>query len=78
MCYVDKLEDLPKLMCSKYVKANNKNTFNECKDFLNAGKLVLYSGTPCQIAALKLFLKADYNNLITVSVACFGTMPVAI
>lgn len=78
MCYIDKLSDLPKLMGSKYVKADTKSTFKECKEFLDAGKPVLYSGTPCQILALKFFLKQDYANLTTVSIACFGTMPVSI
>ena len=75
MQYITSISDLPKLMGSKYVRANNRNTFKECKDFLDAGKQVLYSGLPCQILALKHFLKKDYNNLFTVSVACYGTMP---
>jgi len=78
ICYIKKLEDLPKLMGSKYVKADNKNTFKECKEFLDSGKQVLYSGTPCQIYALKFFLKKDYDNLLTVSVACFGTTPLVV
>ncbi len=78
MCYIDKLKDLSKLMGSKYVKANNKNTFKECKEFLDSGRQVLYSGTPCQIYALKFFLKKEYNNLLTVSVACFGTTPTTV
>jgi len=78
MCYVDKLADLPKLMGSKYVKADNKHTFEECKHFLDIGKLVLYTGTPCQIMALKYYLKKPYTNLITINIACYGTLPVSI
>lgn len=78
MCWVDKLEDLPKLMGSKYVKADLKSTFKECKDFLDNGKQVLYTGTPCQIFALKFFLKKEYTNLLTVSIACFGTTPIIV
>ena len=72
MCYVDKLEDLSKLMGSKYLQANIKETFKECKEFLDTGKLVLYSGLPCQLHGLKLFLKKDYENLILVDIACHG------
>ena len=72
MRYVNKLEDLPKLMGSKYLQANIKETFKECKEFLEAGKLVLYSGLPCQLHGLKLFLKKDYENLILVDIACHG------
>ena len=39
---------------------------------LRYGEKVLFSGTACQIAALKLFLKKDYENLLTVDVACHG------
>ncbi len=72
MCYINKIEDLPKLMGSKYLQANIKETFKECKEFLEAGKLVLYSGLPCQLHGLKLFLKKDYKNLILVDIACHG------
>ena len=34
--------------------------------------MVLYSGTACQIAGLRKFLKQEYDNLLTVEVACHG------
>ena len=70
--YVDKLKDLSKLMGSKYIPANIKNTFKECKDFLDNGRLVLFSGTECQIAGLHSFLGKKYDNLITVDILCHG------
>jgi len=78
MCYVDKLEDLPKLMGSKYVQANIKETFKECKEFLDSDKLVLYSGLPCQLHGLKAYLKKDYKNLILVDIACHGLLPLQV
>ena len=36
------------------------------------GKSVLFSGTPCQIAGLKQYLKKDYENLLTVDIICHG------
>ena len=78
MCYVDNLDDLPKLMGSKYIQANIKETFKECKEFLEADKLVLYSGLPCQLHGLKLFLKKEYENLILVDIACHGLMPLQV
>ena len=36
------------------------------------GRLVYFSGTPCQIAGLKSFLIRDYDNLITQDVICHG------
>lgn len=66
------IEDIPKLQGSKYVQSNTLNTFFEVKTKLSHGDLVLYSGTPCQIAGLKSFLKKEYNNLITADVICHG------
>lgn len=39
---------------------------------LNSGMKVLFSGTPCQVAGLKLFLKRDYDNLYTIDLICHG------
>lgn len=68
--------DFSAMLGSKYVKSSVKNTFAECKDFLEKGRLVLYTGTPCQIVGLKAYLKKDYDNLITMDVICHGS-PVA-
>ena len=68
--------DFSGMLGSKYVKSSIKNTFAECKDFLENGRTVLYSGTPCQIVGLKAYLKKDYDNLITMDVICHGS-PVA-
>jgi len=38
-----------------------------------AGRKVLFSGTPCQIAGLRAFLRKDYDNLFSIEVACHGT-----
>ena len=69
---VNNKEDLAKLRGSKYVQSNTKNTFKETKKDLESNRLVLYSGTPCQIAGLKSFLNKEYNNLITIDVVCHG------
>ena len=65
-------EDLAKLRGSKYVQSNTKHTFQEVKKYLEEGKLVLYSGTPCQIAGLKAFLGKEYKKLLTVDLVCHG------
>ena len=70
--YIDDEKDLYKLQGSKYVQSNIKNTYKEAKQFLKQNRLVLFSGTPCQIAGLKAFLNKDYNNLLTVDLSCEG------
>lgn len=57
---------------SKYVQSSIGNSFSDAKSFLKQGKKVLFSGTPCQIAGLKSFLRKEYNNLITVDFICHG------
>lgn len=69
---VDDIADIHKLRGSKYVQSRIGKTFSECKDDLKAGKLVLFTGTPCQISALGHFLRKDYDNLIKVEVVCHG------
>ena len=69
-CFIDKKEDLDKLRRSKYVQSNTLKAFIEAKKFLEAGRQVLYTGTPCQIAGLKSFLGKNYDNLITADIIC--------
>lgn len=57
---------------SKYVQSRIGSTYQQAKDFLEAGRLVLFSGTPCQIRGLKLFLAKEYENLLTVDLVCHG------
>lgn len=69
---IDKMDDLKPMQGSKYVQSYIGWTYSEVKKFLTEGKKVLYSGTPCQIAGLKGFLKNDYENLLTVDIVCHG------
>lgn len=70
---ITKKEDLNKLRGSKYVQSDTKNTYNEVKQLADKNKLILYVGTPCQIAGLKKYLGKHYNNnIITVDIICHG------
>ena len=70
--FIDKENDLYKLQGSKYVQSDLNNCFIKIKNFLINGKIILFSGTGCQIAGLKKFLNKEYNNLITVDIVCHG------
>lgn len=65
--------DVSNMLGSKYVKSSVKKSFSECKGFLDEGRLVLYTGTPCQIIGLKSYLKKEYDNLITMDIICHGS-----
>ena len=69
---INKWEQLHLLNGSKYIQSDTLNTFQSAKEDLETGTLVLYSGTPCQIAGLKSFLGKEYDNLITVDIICHG------
>ena len=71
--YAETQEALADFRGSKYVQSQTGDTFKQAEVFLKQGRLVLYSGTPCQIAALKLYLKKEYDNLLTVDIICHGT-----
>ena len=60
------------MMGSKYVQSDTRDTYQETKSFLDAGRDVLYTGTPCQIAGLKHYLRKDYPKLLTVELICHG------
>ena len=50
------------------------NIYKNVEKDLNEGRLVLFSGTPCQISALNSYLKnQEKNNLFTVDIICHGT-----
>ena len=68
----EKMEDLRRLQGSKYVHSRTDGVFSEIKRLLEDGTVVLFSGTSCQVAALRLFLKKDYPNLYTVDLVCHG------
>ena len=67
---VDNENELYKLRGAKYAQSDLSNTFNDIKLKLDSGKLVLFSGTPCQVAGLKAFLGNEYTNLITADFIC--------
>ena len=70
--YCETIEELAQFQGSKYVQSKIGITYIQARNFLNEGRDVLFSGTPCQIAGLKRFLRKDYSNLLTVEVICHG------
>lgn len=70
--WTDTIEGIAAFRGSKYVQSTIGDTYREAKDFLKQGRNVLFSGTPCQIAGLKKYIRKDYDNLLTVDVVCHG------
>lgn len=65
-------DEVKKTLGSKYFQSDIKDTYKECKTYLDVGKVVLFTGTPCQVHGLKCFLRKDYENLYTADVICHG------
>ncbi len=65
-------ESLKKTLGSKYVQSSAYPTFKKIKKLLDEERLVLFSGTPCQVAGLRSFLGKNYDNLLLVDIICHG------
>lgn len=66
-------EDAEKLQGSKYVQSDLNHTFPEIRQQLRDGRTVLFSGTPCQVDALRQYLKdTDTEKLYTMDLICHG------
>lgn len=68
---VDNKNELEALYGSKYVQATMGNIYNDIMIKLERGYKVLFSGTPCQVDAIKKYTK-NHENLYTVEVICHG------
>jgi len=66
--------DLTKIQGTKYVQSYIGEIYSNVKEDLRTGKKVLFSGTPCQIAGLKGYLKnTNTENLFLIDIICHGT-----
>lgn len=65
-------DDIDKIRGSKYIQSNLGDSFIRAKEILDSGKLLLFSGVPCQISGLRHFLEKDYANLLCIQVICHG------
>lgn len=70
---IDDIKYLYLLHGSKYTQSTIGSVFCSTKEALDNNKLVLFSGTPCQIDGLNLYLRKEYKNLITIEIICHGT-----
>lgn len=71
----ENIEDMKKLMRSKYVQSDMADNFLRVKEDLMNGRQVLFVGTPCQVKGLHQFLNIaniSAEQLITVDFVCHG------
>lgn len=71
--FCEKEDELFPFLTSKYVQSNTNTSYTQVKKFLNDGRKVLYTGTPCNIAGLSSFLGGRQpKNLLTCELFCHG------
>ena len=77
-CEAD-MDSLDAICGSKYVQSFVPEAiYRRVKVYLNNGRTVLFSGTPCQIAGLQNFLGKPYDTLLTADIICHGISSVLI
>ncbi|MDR3239698.1 MAG: Coenzyme F420 hydrogenase/dehydrogenase, beta subunit C-terminal domain [Clostridiales bacterium] len=69
---VHQWEGLSGLRQSKYIQSDTNSIYPKVKAELEAGGQTLFTGTPCQVAALRNFLGKEYENLHTIDLLCGG------
>lgn len=70
--YSETIEGCAKFRGAKYVQSIIGNSYKQVKEFLEEGRIVLFSGTPCQVSGLDKYLMKKYKNLIMIDVVCHG------
>lgn len=66
------VDELYRFQGSKYVHSNVKDVYKEIEVLLKDDKEVLFTGTPCQVAALRSYLRKEYDTLYCVDIVCHG------
>lgn len=69
--FVQSVDELEKLRGSKYLQSNLCGVYKRIKEELVEGRKVLFSGLPCQVAALNNHVKSE--NLFTIDIICHGS-----
>lgn len=68
----DCIEGIAAFRGSKYLQSRTEDAFGGVKRLLKEGRPVLFSGTPCQVAGLRRYLRRDYEHLLLVDFICHG------
>lgn len=70
--YTEDIKGIAAFRGSKYLQSNIGDNYARVEAFLKQGRGVLFSGTPCQVAGLRKFLRKEYTNLLLVDFICHG------
>lgn len=71
-CRISTIKELEKGQNSKYALSDLSEVYYEIKSDVKEGIKVLFSGLPCQVAAMKRFMGNEYSNFYTIDIFCHG------
>lgn len=69
---VKNVHDLSRLRGMKPVQSDTGDAYQQVRLYLDQGRQVLFSGTPCQVDGLYRYLREHPERLLTCDVACGG------
>ena len=69
---VKNLHDLPRLQGAKPIQSDMGESYQQVRLYLDQGRQVLFSGTPCQVDGLYRYLGEHPERLLTCDVVCGG------
>ena len=72
---VERREDIGTLRGNKYLQSDTGLVYKRIKAYLDAGRMVLFGGTPCEVAAMKVVVGPEADKLYTVDCFCGGVSP---
>lgn len=65
-------EELAALQKTKYVQSDLTGCFQKVRQYVEAGRLVLFTGLPCQCQAIKRYMGEEKENLLLADLVCYG------
>ena len=61
------------MQSSKYVQSDLQKCYSAVKQRIKEGKTILFTGTPCQVAGLYVYLEGtNIENIYTLDLICHG------
>lgn len=70
--------NLAALQKTKYVQSDMSGCYRKIRRYLRDGRPVLFTGTPCQCQAVKLYIGEEDENLLLADLVCYGVPSTAI
>lgn len=70
---ITKLDELDSLLSSKYIQSYiDRNIYHQIKKDVDDGMRVIFSGTPCQVAAVACLLEKNRDDVYLIEIICHG------